>query len=551
MLIRLNKAGKLASIPLYAQERQPPPCLIINRPDGYRIWLWGKAYKLPGENSRPEDEKISRKKFAERLLDAIKSKEAASFLRALDAYFAAVIRDSKQQRLHFITDHLGAYPLYLWRKGWEEWAWSNDLRDFLSLKPRPALNRQALACFSDLGHLLGPLTWFEGVERLPAATHLVYDLKRQHRESRRYWQWPKPMPGRDAPPFEEAVDATERLFRAAVRKRMASDGNTGLLLSGGLDSRLVLAAAVKENLKPHLLTMGMAESEDLKIARRLSKICKLPFHPMVLSPENFLQGRREATLITNGLISAEHLHEAPFIEQWVSNYKQILGGITLEVTLGGEWRGSIQNHFTFSIQKFTKLSKWIKQIYFIEDDFYNGRLIALLMDSWEINITLIDNILFHAYTDRAMPFADKDLLEYVLRLPDAYRKNHRLYFRLALKHYPDFFAGIPWAKTGLSIAHPLSRWMLRLHWPGIRTRIFGPRDLLADYKQWMRREPARTIIQQQLNPGQSEITALTGRNLLQEQLSEEEMFRMLTLEWWLKYVQNPTNQTEHNQKQAL
>jgi len=83
-------------------------------------------------------------------------------------------------------------------------------------------------------------SYFEGISRLPEGCLLVAG-ERGRTRVRRYWDWravPVAKRGR-----EEAAHELGRRLGRAVERRLAGQGDTGVLLSGGLDSSAVAAAA--------------------------------------------------------------------------------------------------------------------------------------------------------------------------------------------------------------------------------------------------------------------------------------------------------------------
>jgi asparagine synthase (glutamine-hydrolysing) len=85
-----------------------------------------------------------------------------------------------------------------------------------------------------------PRTILRGVTKLPPATLLVLEPGGRRRELR-YWD----------PPFERAPqadwpEAMREALRVAVRRRMVADVPVGILLSGGLDSSLIVALLAQE-----------------------------------------------------------------------------------------------------------------------------------------------------------------------------------------------------------------------------------------------------------------------------------------------------------------
>ena len=65
-----------------------------------------------------------------------------------------------------------------------------------------------------------------------------------------------------APTFDEAVEETERLFLAAVQRRLDADVPVGALLSGGLDSGLVCWAVTKLGADLTAFTVGTPDDPE-------------------------------------------------------------------------------------------------------------------------------------------------------------------------------------------------------------------------------------------------------------------------------------------------
>ncbi|MDF2443799.1 MAG: hypothetical protein JWR01_2002, partial [Subtercola sp.] len=156
--------------------------------------------------------------------------------------FAFAVVEHASGRLVLARDRLGIKPLYLDQSG--------DRLRFASTLPAllegggtdTSIDREALAYYMTFHSVVpAPLTILQGVKKLPPATvrvvepdgrftDTVYwraDFARD--ESRRGWS--------DA----DWQDALIQSLRTAVERRMVADVPVGVLLSGGLDSSLVVA----------------------------------------------------------------------------------------------------------------------------------------------------------------------------------------------------------------------------------------------------------------------------------------------------------------------
>jgi asparagine synthase (glutamine-hydrolysing) len=164
-----------------------------------------------------------------------------AFVDRLVGMFAFCIVERDSGRVVLVRDRLGIKPLYLAES-------AGSLR-FASTLPA-LVEGGGVDCSVDpvgLHHYLtfhavvpAPHTILNGVTKLPPATMLVVEPDGRRREVL-YWQPvrdPEEAPARTDGEWREAVGAALRL---AVDRRMVADVPVGVLLSGGLDSSLIVA----------------------------------------------------------------------------------------------------------------------------------------------------------------------------------------------------------------------------------------------------------------------------------------------------------------------
>jgi asparagine synthase (glutamine-hydrolysing) len=168
----------------------------------------------------------------------------------LHGMFAVVIHERDTGRVVMARDRLGIKPLYLTET-------PKRLR-FASTLP-------ALLAAGDVDTSIDPvalhhyLTWhavvpaprtiLAGVRKLPPATVRVIEADGTSREHR-YWQ-PRyeRLPEHAGWSARDWEDAVEEALRVAVRRRLVSDIPVGVLLSGGLDSSLIVGLLAEEGQK--------------------------------------------------------------------------------------------------------------------------------------------------------------------------------------------------------------------------------------------------------------------------------------------------------------
>jgi asparagine synthase (glutamine-hydrolysing) len=167
-------------------------------------------------------------------------------LDRLAGMFAFCLVEHASGRAVLARDRLGKKPLYLQELG------DGGLRLASSLPALVAaggvdtrVDPVALHHYLSFHSIVpAPRTILRGVRKLPPATVMVVEPDGRRRE-RRYWDPPFERAHEDwsAREWEEAVlDA----LRVAVRRRMVSDVPVGILLSGGLDSSLIVALLAEQ-----------------------------------------------------------------------------------------------------------------------------------------------------------------------------------------------------------------------------------------------------------------------------------------------------------------
>ncbi|MBO4209664.1 N-acetylglutaminylglutamine amidotransferase [Micromonospora echinofusca] len=179
------------------------------------------------------------------------------FVDHLTGMFAVAIVERDSGRLVLARDRLGIKPLYLTETA--------DRVRFASTLPAllaggdvdTTIDKVALAHYLSFHSVVpAPRTILRGVTKLPPATVRVYEPDGRMHE-RVYWDPPfTRRPEHAGWSDRDWQDALLASFTTAVRRRMVADVPVGVLLSGGLDSSLVVALLAGEG-QPGLATFSI------------------------------------------------------------------------------------------------------------------------------------------------------------------------------------------------------------------------------------------------------------------------------------------------------
>jgi asparagine synthase (glutamine-hydrolysing) len=182
----------------------------------------------------------------------------------LNGMFGIAIWDVHKRRLVLARDAMGIKLIYYAIRDGQLW-FGSEMRPILAaMKQRPDVDPVALNLFLRYRYTPAPLTIFKGIEKLPPGTMLIAEDGKVRRER---WYRYTPVPFDERKRDEEAAEELLQLYRAAVRRHLIADVPVGLLLSGGVDSGLLLALMNEHGGPWPAYTVGYDESfEDDELA---------------------------------------------------------------------------------------------------------------------------------------------------------------------------------------------------------------------------------------------------------------------------------------------
>ncbi len=207
------------------------------------------------------------------------------FAERLRGKFAVVVWDAKNRRTVLARDRLGVKPLY-WARVGDRVVFASELKSVMASGLVPSdLDYEALGQYLALGFVPGPRTPFAAVHKLAPGALLVIEDGRV--EERAYWAYPEPRPEQTVRPIGEYADELKELLGESVRMRLMSDVPLGAMLSGGLDSSVLVALMAEASAAP-VETFAVAFREDgdqneLEPARRVAGLFGCRHHEVELS----------------------------------------------------------------------------------------------------------------------------------------------------------------------------------------------------------------------------------------------------------------------------
>ena len=210
---------------------------------------------------------------------------------------------------------------------------------------------------------------------------------------------------------EDICDDIRLLFTKAVVKRLMSERPVGCLLSGGLDSSLVTAIVARELKRTspdsilNTYSIGLEGSVDLHWARRVAEYLGTCHHEVSLKEEDFLNAihdtiyQTESYCTTTIRASVGNYLISKYIQQQSDDVVIYCGDMSDEIF--GSYRGFLKAPSDADFQR--ENERMIRDVRFFD-----------LLRS--------DKSISGAGLEARVPFADKEFLIYVMRIPARFKR---------------------------------------------------------------------------------------------------------------------------------
>jgi len=211
----------------------------------------------------------------------------ADVLNHLNGMFGLAIWDEKKKKLLIARDPMGIKLVYYKIESGCVY-FGSEIRAVLTTKDeKPEVDPVALNLFLRYRYTPAPLTLFKGVKKLAAGNMLTFE-KGSSRVER--WYKYKPTPFSPMKTDKQVKEELLELYKRSVKRQLISDVPFGILLSGGMDSGLLLGLMGLQGDSWPTYTVGYGKSfkdDELADAAKTAEIFSAHHVPVELDRETF------------------------------------------------------------------------------------------------------------------------------------------------------------------------------------------------------------------------------------------------------------------------
>lgn len=199
-----------------------------------------------------------------------------SFFPRLNGSFHGLIADIQKRQVTLFNDRFGMNRLYVYAAE-DEFLFSSEAKAILSIRPElRKIDPYSLGEYFSYGCVLGGKTVFKDIFLLPGGSIWSFDFAGRLCK-RRYFT-----PGEwESQPVLKEYDFYEAVLKVlgqVIPRYLRSKGRLGLSLTGGLDTRMILALSKIEPGTLPCFTFGgiYRDSYDVKVSKEIASACSQP-----------------------------------------------------------------------------------------------------------------------------------------------------------------------------------------------------------------------------------------------------------------------------------
>ena len=222
--------------------------------------------------------------------------EINDFCNQLNGAFSILVIDYNLNTLSIITDKLGIYPIYIdGIDNFEKFQFSSNLK-FLTdnYKGKMDIDMVSVAEFLKKGFIYHPNTYYQKIKTLDNGSYCVLDFNKKKIFKKKYFKIrAKPIYN-----FDYLVGMlSSALIKSIERRTLKFYGNKAVFLSGGSDSRMILANSVDQDMEA--VTLYNEDNHEIRITKKITKLINAK-HQLIKRDKDYYQKSFNDSIQLNG-----------------------------------------------------------------------------------------------------------------------------------------------------------------------------------------------------------------------------------------------------------
>jgi asparagine synthase (glutamine-hydrolysing) len=259
--------------------------------------------------------------------------EADRFFEGLNGLFSGLLIDARRRKAFLFNDRYGVERVY-WHKTQDSFYFASEAKALLRVLPElRRFDEEGIGQFLAFGCTLEGKTLFQDISLLPGGSLWSFDSGICTK--RKYFS-PEAWEAQDALSFEQFAADLQKTFKRVLPRYFRSKSRIGISLTGGLDSRMIMACRPYTADKAVCYTFSGEKGETLddRLAARVATTCGLEHEILRIRPDflsNFASHADRTVYITDGCLGPLGAHEI-----YLNAQARLLASVRVTGVFGGE-----------------------------------------------------------------------------------------------------------------------------------------------------------------------------------------------------------------------
>jgi asparagine synthase (glutamine-hydrolysing) len=363
-----------------------------------------------------------------------------AFVRKLNGWFGGLLIDFPQQKAMLFNDRYGLSRVHVHENAGAFYC-ATEAKALLSVLPGTrALDMRSLGEFFSLSAILENRTLFKGISLLPPASLWTFaadgKITKETYFDVREWERQSQLP------LPDYYDAIKDTWARLLPRYLRGNDKVALSLTGGVDSRMILAWANRQGGIPCYTFGGRyRDCADVKISRQVAQICRQPHHTIPVSTqflERFPQLAEKTVYLSDGTMDVTGA-----IDLYIQQGAREIAPVRVTGTNGGEILRTLVAFKPISLREeifdpsLLESYRGAAATYRSESDGHKLTFTAFKQAPWYMCSKFVVE---RSQVTLRMPYFDNDLVSLVYRAPAEALQSNDLSLRLIADGNPALAA---------------------------------------------------------------------------------------------------------------
>lgn len=269
-LIYLNRECNLKHWNSHFDHKHKIQLMILGRPV-IEVLDWAKF----DESEENYITKFLLKKYIDLEID--------DFCNQLNGAFSILVIDYRLNKLLIITDKLGIYPIYTYGiDNLNSFQFSSNFKTLLdNITNKINIDIISIAEFLKKGFIYHPNTFYKEIKTLDNGSYCILDFNEKKIINKKYFK----VSAKPIYDFDYLINELSKALSKSIERRTINYlGKKAVFLSGGTDSRMILANSADTN--TDAITLYNQENHEIKITKNIAEILNAR-HELIKRDENY------------------------------------------------------------------------------------------------------------------------------------------------------------------------------------------------------------------------------------------------------------------------